>query len=152
MTEPIMIAAFAMAVAAPAVTVVSSPQLDVIGNCAGTGGRSFDLEKLLLLENRTALMEGSDGTLRVSVAGERVEILRLRPKSDGSVYITNIGYEVEPRADLDVELKLALNSGELVVYWKETYKNRIYRQGLFRIMGQHVAALCQGRGGFDSSK
>jgi len=131
------------------VTVVREsevPRLDPLGNCEGNGA-SFDLRRLMLIENRSIRMEGAHGELQVSVNREQVRIDAVRDGSAQPVYSTNIGYAAEPHGDLDVELKLGYLDGAPIVYWKETFQNRIYRQGLFRIVGERVEQLCAGRGG-----
>lgn len=129
------------------VTNSASPALaGRIGTCEA-GGRSYNLNRLMLLENDAVEIGGPHGPLRVSIAEEYVQIHALRPAPAHAVYSTNIGDAVEPHGDLDVELKLGYFDGMLVVFWKETFRYRIYRQGLFRIAGQGVAPLCAGRGG-----
>ncbi len=52
-------------------------------------------------------------------------------------------------ASADVELKLGLYEQQIVLYWRETYRHRIYRQGLFRFEGQALVPMCEGEGGED---
>jgi hypothetical protein len=85
--------------------------------------------------------------LRVTLDGETVRIENLRLGRAHGFYYTNIGGEVEPDHDLDVDLRFARLARQTLIYWKETYQHKIYRQGLFRIVGEHVESLCQGRGG-----
>ena len=149
MTSQILIADFGMIAAdAPEVVVPSIPPPRV-GNCVAREGTSFDLGKLLFLKTDSVIVERPLETLRISIKGERVEIEDLRSRQEGA-YVTNIAGEVEPKVDLDVELKLAMMTGSLVVYWKETYQHRIYRQGLFRFVNGRPAAVCEGRGGSTS--
>lgn len=145
----IMIVAFAMIAFAPSVVVVPSTPPQRVGTCLGTAGDTFDLEKLLFLETDSVVVEGPLEKIRVTLAGERVKIVDLKPPREGQ-YITNIADEIEPKDNLDVELKLAFLSGDLVLYWKETYKHRIYRQGLFRFLNGRPISLCEGRGGTTS--
>jgi len=117
-----------------------------IGTCEA-GGRSYDLHRLLLLENQEAEIDGPLGPLRVSVAEEYVEIRTSGPPPRRVIYATNIADAADPNGDLDVELKLGYFEGGLVIFWKETFHHRIYRQGMFRISSENVTPLCAGRGG-----
>lgn len=131
------------------ITVTNSTPLPLagrIGTCEGDG-RSYNLRRLMLLENRTIEIDGPHGPLRVSIAEEYVQIHTAGPTPARAIYATNIGDTADPRSDLDVELKLGYFDGFLVVFWKETFHHRIYRQGLFRIAGESVMPLCTGRGG-----
>lgn len=116
-----------------------------IGTCEAEG-RSYNLHRLMLLENQAVDVDGPRGPLRVSIAEEYVQIHTAGP-APAAVYATNIGEAADPDADLDVELKLGYFDGALVVFWKETFRYRIYRQGMFRISGESVTPLCAGRGG-----
>jgi hypothetical protein len=149
MNAPVLIAVIAAVTGIPTDTVATSKPPRMVGNCVVSSGSSLDLHKLLLLEDRSAVVDGSQGKFRVTLVGEAVEIVDLIPESAG-VFLTNIGYEVEPRNDIDVELKFAVVSNEFVLYWKETYQHRICRQGLFRFVNRRPVALCQGRGGTTS--
>lgn len=117
-----------------------------IGICEADG-RSYNLNRLLRLENDAAEIDGPQGPLRVSISEEYVEISTAGTSPGRTVYSTNIGDAVDPTGNLDVELKLGYIEGMLVIFWKETFRYRIYRQGLFRVSGEGVAPLCAGRGG-----
>lgn len=117
-----------------------------IGTCEADG-RSYNLHRLMLLENQTVEIDGPQGPLRVSIAEEYVQIHAMGSTPARAVYAANVGDAADPQGDLDVELKLGYFDGMLVVFWKETFRHRIYRQGLFRIVGESVTPLCTGRGG-----
>lgn len=134
------------------VTVIDAsdvPALDPIGTCEG-GGRSYDLRRMLRLQNRSIDIDGPNGVLRVSIEKEMVNIQSVERSRARDVYGTNIGYQVRPDRDLDVELTLGYLNSELVLYWKETFQNRIYEQGIFRINRERIEFLCSGRGGIAS--
>lgn len=131
------------------VTVTNSRPLALagrIGTCVAEG-RSYDLHRLMLLENQAVEIDGPHGPLRVSIAEEYVQIHTADAAPARAVYATNIANAVDPHSNLDVELKLGYFDGILVVFWKETFRHRIYRQGMFRIAGESVRPLCAGRGG-----
>jgi hypothetical protein len=137
--------------AASPLVVVPQPAVDIVGDCVAAQGKSADLHTLMFLENRSIDIVGSKGSVRVTLNGERVQIRRIGPSADGAIYSLNIGDEVAPNDDLDVELKLGYMSGQLVLYWKETYQHRIYRQGLFGFFDDRVRSICSGRGGVNTS-
>ncbi|HMG48123.1 MAG TPA: hypothetical protein VK614_11760 [Allosphingosinicella sp.] len=122
------------------------PAADPIGTCE-RNGRSFDLHRMMVLEDRPVDFDGPDGPLRVSIRGENILFEEVGPNARHGHYYTDVDYEIEPRDDLDIELKLAYFEGRLVLYWRETFQNRIYRQGLFSITGHEITALCSGQGG-----
>jgi hypothetical protein len=120
--------------------------LDRVGDCS-SGAKDFDLRRLMLLENRTVVVDSPSGPLRVAVNGEDIEVQNTRGGPRAPLHSVNVGNAVDENNDLDVELRLALLNAELVVYWKETYQHRVYRQGLFQIVGETAVSLCTGHGG-----
>jgi hypothetical protein len=132
----------------PAVAV-SDVQRAWVGTCEGQG-RSFDLGLLMTLENRTIQIDRPDGRIQVRINGEHFFIERVREAATQTLFGVNTGNEVDPHADLDVELKLAYFEGQLVIYWKETFQHKIYRQGLFKVEADHLSLICTGRGGITS--
>lgn len=133
--------------------------LDEIGNCLGPSG-AIDLSRVMFLENKSIVIDGPNGPLRASIDGEDLLITELAGSLRKREYFNNIGYQVDQNDDLDVELRLASVKGGLAVYWRETYRNRIYRQGLFAIDvdqlfkagGRELVPLCSGKGGSHSER
>lgn len=133
----------------PPVTVMNTRHVQLIGpigTCAA-GGRVYNLHRLMILENHSVEVDGPHGPLRVNIAGQHVQIRKVDSKTNSIVYSENIADAADPKGDYDVELKLGYFDGMLVVYWKETYRHRIYHQGLFRLTGESFSQLCAGRGG-----
>jgi hypothetical protein len=123
---------------------------DAIGDC-DAGSRSINLRRLLFLADREVEIDGPHGPILVSVEGEYLYIYRAGQTPREALFGTNIGSEAEPRRNLDIELRLAVFDGRLVVYWKETFQHRIYEQGIYRIDGEEITFLCKGRGGVTTS-
>lgn len=48
---------------------------------------------------------------------------------------------------MDVELAFVVIDGELALFWRETYRNRFYQQGLIGVSTEGLSLLCTGRGG-----
>ena len=119
---------------------------DPFGTCE-SNGRSFDLRRLALLADPTIEIDGPDGALRVTLDGEIIRIDEIGDGSVTQVFATNIGSRAEPNVDLDIKASLGYSNHRLVMYWKETYRHRIYRQRLFSIVNETIEPLCEGRGG-----
>ena len=129
--------------------IVPIEEISETGDCI-KNGKSFNLERVLFLENKTLELDEHGRSLRVRLSGENVTIEDLGSRSEGK-FFANIGYEVDKGGDLDVLLKLAQLNGQLVLYWRETSLHRVYRQGLFRIGGKGISPMCEGTGGISSS-
>ena len=124
------------------------------GTCRGRTV-DVDMRRIMLLENTALIIDGPGGPLEVSLERENVIVTELAPKSEGREFFSSVDHMVSPGEDLDLELKLAHDGRRLLVFWRETFKNRIYRQGLlevnsselFKPSGMGLTALCEGRGG-----
>lgn len=133
-------------------------RLEVTGSCEG-GSRSVDMRRVMFLENRTLVIDGATGPLQIRVDGEDFAVEEIGENSGHRIYAEPMNAMVEPDEDLDIELKLALVDGRLALYWRETYRNRFYRQGLLTIEGRAffnaedrgLRPLCEGRGGSHSA-
>src|SRR5688572_22717947 len=99
MLVSILIVAIAVSGAAP--TVIAPPKVDALGDCVSAQGQAVDLRKVMFLENRSLDLQRGNETVRVTLRGERIELVKLGAKPDGGIYSTNIGDEVEPGDDLD---------------------------------------------------
>ncbi|HEX8643883.1 MAG TPA: hypothetical protein VF702_08220 [Allosphingosinicella sp.] len=118
-----------------------------IGTCLRRGP-PIDLRRLWLLENREVALDTPAGPLTVTVERDTLRIAEAAADGKRRVRIWEIGRMFEDeRGRLDVQLSLGVLDSDLVLYWRETYRNRIYRQGLFRIPAGELVALCEGRGG-----
>lgn len=119
---------------------------DPLGNCE-RNGRSFDMHRVMFLENRSVDIDGSNGPLRVSIDQAEVRVEDMRPASEHQRFIHDVADMIDPTGEIDIELKLAYFEGRLAVYWKETFQNRHYRQGLFNVVETDLISLCAGMGG-----
>jgi len=101
----------------------------------------------MFLENRTVDIDWRAGKLRLSFDGDNFHADEIRHGRSVTQHYRSILDEIENGDDLDIELKFAYFENRLLIYWRETFQNRPYRQGLFEINGPDVAFLCAGRGG-----
>jgi hypothetical protein len=141
----------------PSMTVIERPSSDdadghdivisEIGSCLRRG-QPIDLRRLSLLESREVTVDSPAGPLWVTVQGDKLRIAEPAVGGSRRVRVWEIGSLFEDeRGRLDVRLSLGVLDRDLVLYWRETYQNRIYRQGLFRILDGELVPLCEGRGG-----
>jgi len=122
-----------------------------MGSCLSRHG-PIELRNALFLENRALEFMGSRGLLRVELEGQVARISSRETSGDETISRTDIGELVDDHGSAsDVGVKLALLDGRVVIYWRETFQNRIYRQGLLRIEGLALTPLCQGRAGTEIS-
>jgi hypothetical protein len=102
------------------------------------------------LVDRVVEIDGPDGPLRLKLEGEHFYIYALDDR-EREIGGGSIASRADPLHDLDVELKFAYFEGELVIYWKETFQHRIYKQGLFKVDRGGAAFICSGSGGVRTS-
>jgi hypothetical protein len=120
--------------------------LDPVGSCEGNG-RSINMRRVMFLENLSVDIDGPNGELRVSVNRTDLVVEEIGSVSQRRRFINDIADLIDTTGEIDIQLKLAYFDGRLVLYWKETFQNRHYRQGLFNILGTNVSPLCSGLGG-----
>ena len=119
---------------------------ELSGSCIGERG-PINLSRALVLENRSLEWTGSSGPIRITLQRQSV-IIALIGSPDGDTYPRNIGSLVAQGQDnADIFLKLVLLENEPIVYWRETFQHRIYRQGMFRVVGHSLTRLCDGEAG-----
>lgn len=116
-----------------------------LGSCLGDKG-IFELRRIMFLTNRTIDID-SAGKFRVTLDRQKVKIQRLSGASGGEVHIVNVGNIIS--GEPDIVLTLGILDNRPVLYWRETFLHRRYRQGVFSIVGQSLVLLCQGSGGVD---
>lgn len=121
-------------------------QFDRIGTCT-QGAQSFDLRGAAFVEDHAIDVHSRYGPLRLSVRGENLRVESIGPHPRISPSYLDIDSRIDASRDLDIELELANFEGRLVLYWKETFQHRHYRQGLFEITDGELVPLCEGVGG-----
>jgi hypothetical protein len=117
-----------------------------LGSCRGADG-FLELRRIALLENRALDFRDSGKIFRVTVDGPKVRIEQLASREDHGIYVVNL--ENILKGNPDIALTLGLLDDRPVVYWRETFVNRSHRQGIFKIKGQSLVPLCEGKGGVD---
>ena len=129
------------------------------GSCMNPRGSPIDIRRVMLLQNRELVLDSSVGRVRIVLDGQRFRLHRLNSPNDEHV-AGNIGDRVRQSDDrADVFVTLGFLDDRPVVYWRETYQHRSFRQGLLNIEPEAMNAnwsrvltpLCEGRGGVDIS-
>ncbi len=122
-----------------------------LGSCLGPGG-PVELRRAIFIENTVLDFVIRNRPMRIALMGQTVTISARRNDTDDEAHIQDIGETVATQSGAaDVSLKLALLDGDVVVYWRENFQHRIYRQGLFRVAGLGLTPLCQGSAGTETS-
>jgi len=99
------------------ITVTNSAEARVVGSL-GTcehNGRAYNLRRLMPLADRSVEIDGPNGPLQIVVDGEYLRIYAVEGQPQQALFTANIGAEADRHQNLDVELRLAVLSGELVV-------------------------------------
>ena len=117
-----------------------------IGSCQ-SHNRFIDLRRMMIHENRWIDVTGEHGRERVRVSGEHVSF-----ETPDRTVTLDVAEYITGGANLDLNLRLASVEGKFVLFWHENFQDRLYRQGLLEIVGEHLVPLCEGRGGIETSE
>lgn len=123
------------------------------GVCS-TGNLVVDLDKYIFLAENEVRQIGDKNGIYLKVDGENIYIVQ-KEKVEKSSIVFNADSVIDgddgPRLDIDLSLVLNSDLSEVMVYWRETYKHRRFRQGLIRVAGMKAIPFCEGEGGVNSS-
>jgi len=131
------------------------------GSCLRDDGFPVDLRQMTLPGRSETILNSTIGRVRVSLTDRRFS-LRLLNSPEGDQVAADVGgllaaLHGDERADVFV--KLGFLRDRPVLYWRETYQHRPFRQGLLSIEPEAMNAdwtgvlthLCEGTGGVDIS-
>lgn len=129
------------------------------GSCRAPDGPLIDLRRVSLLQNRQLELDSGTGRIRIVIEGQRFRLHRLA-SPDGETVAGDIGGVVNRSNDedtADVFVTIGLLDARPVLYWRETYQHRSFRQGLLNVdpvamnadWNRVLTPLCEGRGGAD---
>lgn len=126
---------------------VSSAQPREAGTCQTAEGGYISISSTLRIENSRAEIKFDSSRYVAEINGETI---RITDEDSGIVVFIRVDTKIDVNEDLDLDLKFVLLEGELSLYWRETFRHRLYRQGIFRILRDGLAARCSGVGGIES--
>lgn len=134
------------------VTVVNSREVRLsgpLGDCLTRDGRRIDMDRVMFLDERPVVFDAPGGPFRARVEEQTLFVEAMGESSERGTYYNRIDYQVgeDGGGAPDLQIQLAFVEGRLAVFWRETYRNRIYDQGFYAVVGQGVESICTGRGG-----
>ena len=127
--------------------------LESRGYCK-TKSTFIDLNDYFFLKERKIELNKGINEKTLEIEGEKIYISKIDKKSNERLTaVYAVDERIEDRADLDIDLTLAFTPklDDVVVYWRETFKYKSYRQGLVKISKDNIQLICEGRGGVDST-
>lgn len=121
-----------------------------LGSCLDQDRRPVDLRRVMFLENRELERDTPYGSIRIILSRQTITIRTIRRHGEETWRPIDVGVLVgRDGATADVEVRLGLHEDQIVAYWRETFRHRMYRQGLFRFQDQELVPVCNGNGGED---
>ena len=105
------------------------------------------MRRVLFIENPVVEIESSGKTFEIYVERESFYAKEINKNGEEVEHFEDVDSLLNMEDDLDIELKLAQYKGDLMLFWRETFKNRIYKQGLFLVDGPQLKLACKGEGG-----
>lgn len=135
-------------------SIVPSQSIDIfdgIGAC-GDQVRRVDMRRVAFLENQSIDLGTGSTQMRIRIEGEKAYTQAIGTNINQPTHIHNVALDVQRNGDIDIQLKLAILDGQLLIYWRETFQHRMYRHGLLRPELTRLVPVCEGRGGFNSSE
>ena len=127
---------------------IMTPSPRALGSCLNERG-PVDLRRVMFLENRYLDLGSEGATVKVELRRQTISFTTQAGTPEETIRVQDVARIVarNQEENPDVYLKLALLDGDVLLYWRETYLHRSYRQGLFRIVGRDLQRFCEGNGG-----
>jgi len=128
-----------------------------LGSCLNDRGPPIDLRHVMLLPSHELTMDSRVGRVRISLDGQRFSLYLISSPDDEHV-VGDVGDIVgRPHARADVFVTIGFLHTRPVLYWRETYQHRTFRQGLLNIEPQAMNGdwtrvlepVCEGTGGVE---
>ena len=124
------------------------------GSCHDKNSESISLEDMKKIKKNHLNFSNSNEFPSVTIGndhifiGTRRKLFASQDRTtsfiDVSAYLqTEVGYEEY----MDIELSFVKLNAQRYIYWKETYQNRPYNQGLLIYKNDEIYSYCKGRGG-----
>ena len=118
-----------------------------------------DMRNVLKIENDVIFSQNPKSSWSsVKLHGDKVKFIYAKGTTSG---FTSIHYAINDDSIADVRLRFALHNNEVVLYWEETYENKIQKLGLMKFDVKYDSELdwtepefidiCRGSKGVKSS-
>ncbi|MGV9007280.1 MAG: hypothetical protein ACOH1H_11145 [Brevundimonas sp.] len=127
----------------------SRTNLNLIGQewCIGNEG-PVSIDSFFEIDSRRIVFDSEDQSVRYEyeLASQSVifKLFKNQKIEEGLINIRNL---IDNGHDLDIRLSFMVSEGGYYLHWRETYENRIYRMGLFKLVASEMVPLCNGSGG-----
>ena len=125
--------------------------IDAKGTCNFEGG-SLSLNNVYFLKDKSLIESTIDGYRILEVNKDDFNIAYYSKNGKfKQLKFDNVSMKVslsnKNNSDVDIEASFILIEGQVAVYWKETFINRMYKQGIFKIDADKLVFFCEGKGG-----
>jgi len=125
------------------------------GSCFDRDGKHIDLEKIKRSDGLSSTFPSSNIYPHLKINGDKIFFSTASNSkkniSNGFINIRDYLERKLAEDGLDIELSFVELESVKKIYWKETYQNRSYHQGILRYIDGAVESECIGRGGSDSA-
>lgn len=115
------------------------------GICLAKSGK-VSLQEINFIQGNKIYLNGWSGWKYALTSGPNVIL------GDGKKeLVINVRILIDERQPQDVQLSLAMKQNEPIIFWREPFLNRSYKQGVLKITQDGLDEYCFGGGGIDSS-
>jgi hypothetical protein len=133
------------------VSLVGVPSGAALGKCENKEA-SLEFGTLLLLENATVRQRINGREWLISLNDLSVHVEETTSRVNAPITrVFEIRRLISGKEIPDVDLKLAMLNGQVFVYWRETFRHRQFRVGLFKFSEGNFVSWCEGTAGMDVS-
>ena len=123
--------------------------LSALGGC-GSGADTLDLQWALWIRNSQVRIMRNGGPTYLRIVRDTVSVsLEEDFGRRELISIPEFLHEngVPGARGLDVQLEFVVINSKVALFWRETYRNRFYQQGLIDLTEQGLSLRCTGSGG-----
>lgn len=107
---------------------------------------SVDLHGMMIISNQRVPVDATHESTYAEIQRDNIRILNTI--HDGSALTVSVSDFINLGEDLDISLDFVYVDRELYVFWRETFINREYKQGLVEFDGDgNLKEICRGVGG-----
>jgi hypothetical protein len=119
--------------------------VNVSGYCESEDGVSYDLSAARRISNETLLIQRASGDYYLRFRDDILLVATEKSFEERNVFSIPDFIDTEDR--LDIVLEFIEIDHKDYIYWKESFVNRIYKQGLLYFDGDNLYNVCMGDAG-----